>query len=82
MIRARSSSSPELRWLLTAISRRSMDCFVSCMVPSLTMTCKVVNSSQWLLPDKQIYDTNKVHRLGDKPTRHADVDRSFLPIAG
>ena len=40
MMRASSSSSPELRWLLMAVRRRSRVVLVSCMVSSLMTTCR------------------------------------------
>lgn len=49
MIKARSSSSPVLRWLVIAFSRLVMKSFVACAVSSLTITYdlhKVLRSSK------------------------------------
>ena len=80
MIRARSSSSPVLRWFLIAASRLLMNSYVSCCESSLMMT--YITRREREPGPRRLRPAHQVHGLGNKPARHADVDRRFLPVSG
>lgn len=77
-MRARSSSSPVLRWFLIADNRFVRNSCVSWALSSFTMTFR---HWYWRFTWRQREaNAHQIHRLRYQSTWHSNVDSSFLPI--